>query len=313
MESGNWWIKSSLQEGEGSMQWYIMALQQLINGLALGSVYALIALGYTMVYGIIGLINFAHGEIYMLGAYFGFYAITRYSLSLGPAMLVAMLGAAFLGMLLERVAYKPLRNSSRTAVLITAIGASLFLQNMAQLVFGASFKAFPQVIPFKRIQLGPVFTTNRQLLIFGLSLGLMIALQLIVQYTKFGKAMRAVSMDQEAAKLMGINVDRIIALTFALGSALAAAAGILVGMYYNRIDPYMGMMSGIKAFVAAVLGGIGVIPGAVIGGLLMGITENMVVAFGSSTLRDAVAFAVLILVLLVRPHGLLGKNQVEKV
>ena len=295
------------------MQWYIMALQQLINGLALGSVYALIALGYTMVYGIIGLINFAHGEIYMLGAYFGFYAITRYGLTLGPAMLVSMLGAAFLGMSLERVAYRPLRDSSRIAVLITAIGASLFLQNTAQLVFGASFKPFPQVIPFKRIQLGPVFTTNRQLLIFGLSLGLMIALHLIVQYTKFGKAMRAASMDQEAAKLMGINVDRIIALTFALGSALAAAAGILVGMYYNRIDPYMGMMSGIKAFVAAVLGGIGVIPGAVIGGLLMGITENMVVAFGSSTLRDAVAFAVLIVVLLVRPHGLLGKNQVEKV
>lgn len=295
------------------MQWYIVGLQQLINGLALGSVYALIALGYTMVYGIIGLINFAHGEMYMLGAYFGFYAITRRGLSLGPATLVAMAGAALVGILLERIAYKPLRNSSRIAVLITAIGASLLLQSVAQLIFGASFKPFPQVLPFKRIQLGPVFTTNRQLLLFGVSLTLMVTLQIIVHYTKFGKAMRAVSMDKEAAQLMGINIDRIISITFALGSALAAAAGILVGMYYNRIDPYMGMMSGLKAFVAAVLGGIGVIPGAVVGGLLMGVTENLVVAFGSSSLRDAVAFAVLIIVLLFKPNGLLGKNQTEKV
>lgn len=295
------------------MQWYIVGLQQLINGLALGSVYALIALGYTMVYGIIGLINFAHGEMYMLGAYFGFYAITRRGLSLGPATLVAMAGAALVGILLERIAYKPLRNSSRIAVLITAIGASLLLQSVAQLIFGASFKPFPQVLPFKRIQLGPVFTTNRQLLLFGVSLTLMVTLQIIVHYTKFGKAMRAVSMDKEAAQLMGINIDRIISITFALGSALAAAAGILVGMYYNRIDPYMGMMSGLKAFVAAVLGGIGVIPGAVVGGLLMGVTENLVVAFGSSSLRDAVAFAVLIIVLLFKPNGLLGNNQTEKV
>lgn len=295
------------------MQWYIVGLQQLINGLALGSVYALIALGYTMVYGIIGLINFAHGEMYMLGAYFGFYAITRRGLALGPATLVAMAGAALVGILLERIAYKPLRNSSRIAVLITAIGASLLLQSVAQLIFGASFKPFPQVLPFKRIQLGPVFTTNRQLLLFGVSLTLMVTLQIIVHYTKFGKAMRAVSMDKEAAQLMGINIDRIISITFALGSALAAAAGILVGMYYNRIDPYMGMMSGLKAFVAAVLGGIGVIPGAVVGGLLMGVTENLVVAFGSSSLRDAVAFAVLIIVLLFKPNGLLGNNQTEKV
>ncbi len=295
------------------MQWYIVGLQQLINGLALGSVYALIALGYTMVYGIIGLINFAFGEMYMLGAYFGFYAITRRGLSLGPATLVAMAGAALVGILLERIAYKPLRNSSRIAVLITAIGASLLLQSVAQLIFGASFKPFPQVLPFKRIQLGPVFTTNRQLLLFGVSLTLMVTLQIIVHYTKFGKAMRAVSMDKEAAQLMGINIDRIISITFALGSALAAAAGILVGMYYNRIDPYMGMVSGLKAFVAAVLGGIGVIPGAVMGGLLMGVTENLVVAFGSSSLRDAVAFAVLIIVLLFKPNGLLGNNQTEKV
>ncbi|NLL47771.1 MAG: branched-chain amino acid ABC transporter permease [Firmicutes bacterium] len=295
------------------MNWYIVGLQQLINGLALGSVYALIALGYTMVYGIIKLINFAHGEIYMLGAYFGFYAITRLGLPLVPALALSMATAAILGMLLERIAYRPLRSSPRIAVLITAIGASLLFQGTAQLVFGASFKPFPQAIPFIRIQLGPVFTTNRQLLIFGVALALMLALHIIVQYTKFGKAMRAVSMDKDAAQLMGINIDRIISITFALGSALAAAAGILVGMYYNRIDPYMATMPGLKAFVAAVLGGIGVVPGAVVGGLLMGVAENMVVAFGSSTLRDAVAFAILIAVLLFRPNGLLGRKRIEKV
>lgn len=295
------------------MNWHIMALQQFINGLAVGSIYALIALGYTMVYGIIKLINFAHGEIYMLGAYFGFYALTVLKLSLVPAVLVSMAGAAVVGVVLERVAYRPLRNSPRIAVLITAIGASLLLQSTAQLMFGASFKPFPQAIPFRRIQLGPVFVTNRQLLIFGVAVLLMVILHIIVRYTKFGKAMQAVAMDKEAAQLMGINIDRIISVTFALGSALAAAAGILVGMYYNRIDPYMGMMPGLKAFVAAVLGGIGIVPGAVLGGLLMGVAENMVVTIGSSTLRDAVAFAVLIMVLLFRPNGLLGKKGIEKV
>lgn len=295
------------------MNWHIMALQQFINGLAVGSIYALIALGYTMVYGIIKLINFAHGDIYMLGAYFGFYALTVLKLSLVPAVLVSMAGAAVVGVVLERVAYRPLRNSPRIAVLITAIGASLLLQSTAQLMFGASFKPFPQAIPFRRIQLGPVFVTNRQLLIFGIAVLLMVILHIIVRYTKFGKAMQAVAMDKEAAQLMGINIDRIISVTFALGSALAAAAGILVGMYYNRIDPYMGMMPGLKAFVAAVLGGIGIVPGAVLGGLLMGVAENMVVTIGSSTLRDAVAFAVLIMVLLFRPNGLLGKKGIEKV
>ena len=295
------------------MDWNIIFLQQFINGLALGSVYALIALGYTMVYGIIKLINFAHGEIYMLGAYFGFYAISVYEMSLLPAMIVSMTMAAVIGVVLEKIAYRPLRKAPRIAALITAIAASLFIQSTAQLGFGASFKAFPQVIPFSRIQVGPVFLTNRQLIIFGTSIGLMILLHLIVNYTKIGKAMQAVAMDKEAAQLMGINVDRVISFTFAIGSALAAAAGILVGMYYNRIDPYMGVMPGLKAFVAAVLGGIGIIPGAVMGGFLMGVAENLVVAFGSSTFRDAVAFAVLILVLLLKPGGLLGSNHIEKV
>lgn len=295
------------------MQWHVLLIQQLINGLALGSIYSLIALGYTMVYGIIKLINFAHGEIYMLGAYFGYYALTTWGLSLGPALIVSMALAALVGVILERVAYRPLRNAPRITALITAIGASLFIQSVSQLGFGAAFKPFPQVIPFKRIAIGSVFVTNRQLIMFGIAIVLMIALHIIVQYTKIGKAMRAVSMDKEAAMLMGINVNRVISFTFAIGSALAAAGGILVGMYYNRIDPYMGVMPGLKGFTAAVLGGVGIIPGAVIGGFIMGTAENLVVAFGSSTFRDAVAFGILILVLLLKPTGLLGKRQNEKV
>ncbi len=295
------------------MEWQIL-VAQLINGIALGSTYALIALGYTMVYGIIKLINFAHGEVYMLGAYFGFYAISIFKLPLIPSLIVSMLLAILVGISLERIAYRPLRQSQRIAPLITAIGASLLLQSVAQISFGSDFKPFPShVIPFKPIRLGSIFMTNRQLIIFGTAIFLMIILHLIVNYTKLGKAMRAVSMDSEAARLMGIDIDKVISFTFALGSALAAAAGILVGILYNRIDPYMGIQPGLKAFVAAVLGGIGSIPGAVLGGFLMGIAENLVVAFGSSTYRDAVAFAVLIVILLIKPSGLLGKHSVEKV
>ncbi|HHT35560.1 MAG TPA: branched-chain amino acid ABC transporter permease [Firmicutes bacterium] len=295
------------------MQWQIL-VAQLINGIALGSTYALIALGYTMVYGIIRLINFAHGDIFMLGAYFGLIAISTFKLPLVPAMLLSMLAAAVVGIVLDRVAYRPLRQSPRITVLITAIGASLLIQSLSQLIFGADFRSYPATaIPIKIIRLGSVIITNRQIIIFGTAIVLMILLHLIVNYTKFGKAMRAVSMDKEAAQLMGINVDRIIALTFAIGSALAAAAGILVGILYNSVDPYMGTLPGLKAFVAAVLGGIGIIPGAVIGGFLMGIAENLVVAFGSSTYRDAVAFAILILILLIKPSGLLGKRVHEKV
>lgn len=296
------------------MEWEIF-LAQLINGIALGSTYALIALGYTMVYGIIKLINFAHGEIYMLGAYFGFITISTFRLPLIPALLISMTVAAVLGIALERIAYRPLRKAPRIAALITAIGASLLLQSVAQLIFGSDFRAFPanNVIPFQAIRLGPIFMNNRQIVIFATAIILMIILHLIVTYTKLGKAMRAVSMDKEAAQLMGIDIDRIISFTFALGSALAAAAGILVGILYNRIDPYMGVLPGLKAFVAAVLGGIGVIPGAVFGGFIMGIAENLVVAFGKSTYRDAVAFAILIVILLVRPGGLLGKRPTEKV
>lgn len=295
------------------MQWQLLAAQ-LINGIALGSTYALIALGYTMVYGIIRLINFAHGDIFMLGAYFGLIAISSYNLSLIPAMIISMCLAALVGITLDRIAYRPLRQSPRITVLITAIGASLLIQSLAQLIFGADYRSFPaKAIPIKIIRLGSIIITNRQIIIFGTAILLMILLHLIVNYTKLGKAMRAVSIDKEAAQLMGINVDRVIAFTFAVGSALAAAAGILVGILYNSVDPYMGTLPGLKAFVAAVLGGIGIIPGAVFGGFFMGIAENMVVAFGSSTYRDAVAFAVLILVLLIKPSGLLGKRVQEKV
>lgn len=295
------------------MQWQVL-VAQLINGIALGSTYALIALGYTMVYGIIRLINFAHGDIFMLGAYFGLIAITILNLSLIPALILSMAAAALVGITLDRIAYRPLRQSPRITVLITAIGASLLIQSLAQLIFGADFRSYPATaIPIKIIRMGSVIITNRQIIIFGTAILLMILLHLIVNYTKLGKAMRAVSMDKEAAQLMGINVDRIIAFTFAIGSALAAAAGILVGILYNSVDPYMGTLPGLKAFVAAVLGGIGIIPGAVIGGFLMGIAENLVVAFGSSTYRDAVAFAILILILLIKPSGLLGKRVREKV
>ena len=295
------------------MQWQVL-VAQLINGIALGSTYALIALGYTMVYGIIRLINFAHGDIFMLGAYFGLIAITTLNLSLIPALILSMAAAALVGITLDRIAYRPLRQSPRITVLITAIGASLLIQSLAQLIFGAYSRSYPDTaIPNKIIRKGSVIINNRQIIIFGTAILLMILLHLIVNYTKLGKAMRAVSMDKEAAQLMGINVDRIIAFTFAIGSALAAAAGILVGILYNSVDPYMGTLPGLKAFVAAVLGGIGIIPGAVIGGFLMGIAENLVVAFGSSTYRDAVAFAILILILLIKPSGLLGKRVREKV
>lgn len=288
-------------------------IQQFINGLSVGSVYALIALGYTMVYGIIKLINFAHGEVYMLGAYFGYFLITSFGLPLIPALLLSMLLAAGVGMLIERIAYRPLRNSPRITALITAIGVSLLTQNIAQRAFGARFRAFPRVIGLTRYEFFGVSISLMQVVILVTALGLMLLLYFVVNHTRVGKAMRAVSMDPDAARLMGINVDVIISFTFAIGSALAAAGGILVGMYYTRIDPYMGVLPGLKAFVAAVLGGIGVIPGAVLGGVIMGIAENLVIVFGASTYREAVAFIILIFILLVKPSGLLGKSVREKV
>lgn len=288
-------------------------VQQLVNGLALGSVYSLIALGYTMVYGIVRLVNFAHGDIFMLGAYYGFFLITLLKLPFVVALPLAMLLAAVSGMIIERLAYKPLRKAPRIAALITAIGVSLLLQNLGLIIFKARPRPFPQVMDVKIWDLGGVIISNMQLVMLGTSLVLMLLLNLIVYRTKIGKAMRAVSHDKDAARLMGIDVDTIISVTFAIGSALAAAAGMLVGFYYNRLMPTMGVMYGLKAFVAAVVGGIGVIPGAMLGGMLMGLSEVMVIAFVSSSLKDAIAFIILIFILLVKPAGLFGKAGREKV
>lgn len=288
-------------------------VQQLVNGISLGSIYALIALGYTMVYGIIKLINFAHGDIYMIGAFVGFFAIKTLQLPFLPALLIAMAVAGLLGMAIERLAYRPLRDSTRIAALITAIGVSFLIQNTALLMWKPDPRSFPDVFPFRSYEIWGVYLDNRQLIISGVALLLMAVLHYVVHYTRIGRAMRAVALDDETARLMGIDVDGVISVTFAIGSALAAAAGVLVGIYYNRIDPMMGVMPGLKAFVAAVLGGIGVIPGAMLGGLVMGIAEVMVVALTESTWKDAVAFAILIIILLVRPAGLLGRHVREKV
>jgi branched-chain amino acid transport system permease protein len=295
--------------------------QLLLNGTALGSIYALIALGYTMVYGILRLINFAHGDIVMVGAYAGLFTAMALGVQAQPTFfhfvlifLAAMAASAFLGFLIERLAYRPLRNAPRLNLLITAVGVSLLLENLGQVVFGATPRVFPEIMPnLTLIQAGQVAITNQQVTVFFTSLFLMIVLEFIVLKTKLGRAMRAVSHSHETASLVGIPTDKIISFTFVIGSALAAAAGILVGISYPRVDPLMGVMIGIKAFVAAVLGGIGSIRGAVVGGFLMGISEAMVVGYGSSTYRDALAFALLILILLFKPAGLFGKYQPEKV
>ncbi len=296
-------------------------LQQLVNGITLGIVYALIALGYTMVYGILRLINFAHGDVYMLGAFFGYYAARFLGAAQSPSLpktllvlAVSMAACGIVGIVIERAAYKPVRKSSRLAALITAIGVSLLLENGGRLLFGADPKFFPQIIAQRNFTLAAGVTiSNQQVIILVVSLVLMIALRFIVMRTRVGKAMRAVSHSHTAAALMGISVDRIITFTFLLGSMLAAAAGVLVALQNPKIEPYMGILPGLKAFVAAVLGGIGNIPGAVLGGLAMGVAEVMVVGYGSPTYRDAIAFVLLVVILLVRPAGILGRNVTEKV
>ncbi|WHZ03096.1 branched-chain amino acid ABC transporter permease [Neobacillus sp. YX16] len=289
-------------------------LQQLVNGVSLGSIYALIALGYTMVYGIVKLINFAHGDVFMVGAFIGFYSITILDLGFFPSLLISMAVCAILGVLIERIAYKPLRNATRIAALITAIGVSLLIEYGVIYVRGAQPEAYPSdLIPATSLDFLGVKVSSQSLLILGTSVVLMILLQFIVHKTKIGKAMRAVSYDMDAARLMGINVNNTISATFAIGSALAGAAGVAFGMYYTKIEPLMGIIPGLKAFVAAVLGGIGIIPGAMVGGLLLGVIESLVSAAGFSLWRDGVAFVVLILILIFRPAGLFGKNVREKV
>ena len=289
-------------------------VQQLVNGLSLGAIYALIALGYTMVYGIIMLINFAHGDIMMVGAFVGFYSITLLGTNIVMAMIFAMIACAVLGVVIEKVAYRPLRGSTRIAALITAIGMSLFLEYMKIILLGPQQKLLPNsAFPLKEYNAMGLLITNKDIFIIVSAVVLMIILQYIIKMTKTGKAMRAVSVDREAAVLMGISVDKTISITFAIGSALAAAAGVMVGVYYNTINPLMGIIPGLKAFVAAVLGGIGIVPGAMVGGFVMGILETFVSGYGSSLYRDAVAFGVLILILLIKPTGLFGKDTGEKV
>jgi len=296
-------------------------LQQLLNGIAWGSIYALIALGYTMVYGVLKLINFAHGEVYMVGAMTGYYAAHTLGFAAEPSLaglfvvlVLSMATCALLGATIERVAYRPLRGAPRLASLITAIGISLLLQNGGQLLFGADPKFFPSLVAAREVfRTGGLAVSNIQLFVFGTAMALMVGLELVVTRSRFGRAMRAVSFDASAAALMGVPVDRVISGTFMLGSALAAAAGILVGLSNPKIDPLMGLLPGLKAFVAAVLGGIGSIPGAMVGGLLLGVVETLISAYVSSTYRDAIAFVILIGILLYRPTGLFGTGQVEKV
>jgi branched-chain amino acid transport system permease protein len=297
-------------------------LQQLINGLAFGSILALIALGYTMVYGILRFINFAHGDIFMLGAFAGFYLAPKIAVviplpSIAGAIAVlflAMLICAALGVVIERLAYRPLRKRPKLTVLITAIGVSLFLEYAGQFCFGAAPKRFPDILPGLPItKIGGLSLNSNQLIVLAVTLILLLALRFIVMKTRIGTAMRAVSFNPEAAALMGVNTDIIISFTFALGSALAAAAGILWAVNYPSIDPLMGILPGLKAFVAAVLGGIGNLPGAALGGLIIGVVETFVKGTRWSTCADAIAFAVLILILLVKPSGLLGKKEIEKV
>lgn len=294
-------------------------VQQLINGLSLGAIYALIALGYTMVYGILRLINFAHGDVYMVGAFVGFYVVHW----LGPgaqtglgsllvALAAAMAACAALGFVVERAAYRPLRRAPRLNALITAIGVSLLLENLGQLVFGADPKDFPALIERTTFSVGIVTISNIQLIVLLTAVILTVGLEFIVHRTRMGTAMRAVSFSHDAAGLMGININRVISFTFVLGSSLAAAAGILVGLYNPKIDPLMGIMPGLKAFVAAVLGGIGNIPGAILGGLIMGIAETLTVGYLSSTYRDAITFVILVAVLLFRPTGIMGTPQRTK-
>ncbi|HSE80175.1 MAG TPA: branched-chain amino acid ABC transporter permease [Gaiellaceae bacterium] len=301
-------------------------VQQLVNGVTLGSVYALIALGYSMVYGILKLLNFAHGEVYMFGAFIGYFVLTALGGADSPMIPVApllilvflagMLGAGLLGVVIERFAYRPLRNAPRIAPLISAIGVSFFLQASALLLFSAQFRTYdtPQLIPFSTgIEWGPLRISLVRILVIGSAASLMIALTLLVSRTRLGKAMRATSYDREAAAMMGIDVDRVIVSTFLIGSVLAGAAGVMVGLVFERVFHFMGFIAGLKGFTAAVIGGIGNIPGAMLGGLVIGLAEAFTASYISSTFQNLIVFGILIVVMLVRPTGILGSPVLTKV
>jgi branched-chain amino acid transport system permease protein len=301
-------------------------VQQLVNGVTLGSVYALIALGYSMVYGILKLLNFAHGEVYMFGAFIGYFVLTALGGADSPMLPVApllilvflagMLGAGLLGVVIERFAYRPLRNAPRIAPLISAIGVSFFLQASALLLFSAQFRTYdtPQLIPFSTgIEWGPLRISLVRILVIGSAVFLMIALTLLVSRTRLGKAMRATSYDREAAAMMGVDVDRVIVATFLIGSVLAGAAGVMVGLVFERVFHFMGFVAGLKGFTAAVIGGIGNIPGAMLGGLVIGLAEAFTASYISSTFQNLIVFGILIVVMLVRPTGILGSPVLTKV
>ena len=288
-------------------------LATLISGLSLGSIYALIALGYTMVYGIAKMLNFAHGDIIMVGAFTCVVASATLGLPVWAVILLATVVCTVMGVVIERIAYKPLRKASPLSVLITAIGVSYFLQSTALLVFGPNQKSFPNLIRVPALHFGELTVKGESAATLAVTFLIMAALTLFISKTKIGKAMRAVSEDKKASELMGISVNRTITITFAIGSALAAVAGVFFGATYGFVGPYSGSMPGIKAFVAAVFGGIGSIPGAMLGGILLGVIENMAKAYISTELSDAIVFGVLVLVLLFKPAGLLGKEKVEKV
>ena len=291
------------------MEFLSYILQQFINGLQLGAVYALIALGYTMVYGVLRLINFAHGDIFMFGAFTAYYLIAKWDVPIYLVFPITMAITALLGFLIEKIAYKPLRSAPKISLLITAVGVSLFLEYFLSLnsLFTPNYIGFPRPFEVTGYELGLFTVTNVQLIIFAVTALSLLLLYLLIYYTKYGRAMRALSHDREVASLMGIPVDWIISFTFIVGAALAGLGGILYGFAYPQINVFMGIMPGIKSFIAAVLGGIGIIHGAVLGGLIIGVSEVFVSAFLSSTLRDGVIFFILFLVLLLKPSGIFGK------
>ncbi|MDR3590628.1 MAG: branched-chain amino acid ABC transporter permease [Negativicutes bacterium] len=291
-----------------------MLLQQIINGLTQGSIYALVAIGFALIFGVLGLVNFAHGEVYMVGAFLGFILIALFHLPFLPALVLAMVGAAALGVVVEFVAFRTLRRAPDVAPMVCTLGLSVVLQNVVMLVMGSDTKSLPvdistgDLIPLWNAQI-----SGSQLVIFAVSIALMVLLQFILYRSRMGKAIRATAQNKDAASLMGVNINRVISATFALGSALGGAAGVLVGMYYNAFYPMMGFTAGLKAFTATVFGGLTSVPGAVVGGLIIGVAENLGAAYISSGYRDMIAFFILILVLLVKPSGLFGRDPQGKV
>jgi branched-chain amino acid transport system permease protein len=286
-----------------------MFLQQIINGLATGSIYAMVALGYTMIYGILGLINFAQGEIYMAGAFTAVLLISRFHIGFVPAFIAALAVSSIVGVLMERLAFRPLRNANPLIPLIAAIGVSLSLQSFARILFGPNNRPFPIKFSYTILDVFGTTVPMLDIVILGASSILMVALTIFVRRSKYGRAMVASAIDGNAARLMGINVDSMVTLTFIIGSVLSGAAGVMTAVYYNATYPTMGMLTGLKAFSAAILGGVGSIPGAIVGGLILGVAENLGAAYISSGLKDAVAFSIMIIVLIIRPSGIFGKGK----